>query len=53
MKVKATRDYRSSKDGETLVYQKGEEVDVDPDVVEWVNRDSPGTLTAPRRKRDG
>lgn len=41
---KATRNYRSNHNGRHFAYDKGTTVDVDPDVAEWVNRDSPGTL---------
>jgi len=40
MRYRATRNYASWK----LIIVEGEEVELDEETAEWVNRDSPGTL---------
>lgn len=40
----ATRDYRALHDGQWVQYAEGDLVDVDDELAEWVERDSPGTL---------
>jgi hypothetical protein len=39
-------DYSSVRDGETYAWKKGDRVEVDTELADWVNRDSPGTLAA-------
>jgi hypothetical protein len=44
--------YSAWRDGHRVgPWAGGESVDLDEDVAEWVNRDSPGTLAKPRGKK--
>lgn len=43
-KFKVQHNYSSNNNGRFFAYDEGVEVEVDDDVAEWVNRDSPGTL---------
>lgn len=50
---KVTQDYRASalRGGGALVLVSGDTVELDDDVAEFVERDSPGTLTEATQKR--
>lgn len=43
---RATRDYRAVYRSQPIGFSKGDDVDLDPIVADWVNRDSPGCLKA-------
>lgn len=47
---KVNQDYRAVYAGQVISFTKGHTSEVEDDQAEWVNRDSPGTLTPVKTK---